>query len=266
MTRQNIREAGGSSIDKVDTQLSKALSAVQKAQSAILDAADAFDDVMVEAIACGGKVAEIVPAHIKMHIANLTKVADTDLGGIVEGGQSSVTALKDLIGNIPYKDLRQPSSEDRRAQIAAQPNISQGPQSAISEDLTLEEFYRSKLNEDVNAMEYRGSALSFNNLREAGIFGSKLDGDMMGSLKMSPGVIEKVPLQNRQRIRERMQAAAEDQIFEGSDFEDRSNERLQEGSFFNGSLRAFGGADGQPMNINLGGLSEAGSFNMVDKT
>jgi len=77
---------------------------------------------------------------------------------------------------------------------------------------------------------------------------------MMGLFQST--VVEKVPVQERNRIREKMRVAADDAMFEDSDYEDRSGEKLNEGAFFNGQLRSFGGADGQPLKLNLGSLGD----------
>jgi hypothetical protein len=245
-----LYEAGtGSNVDKVDSQLNKAISAIQKAQSAVLDAADAMDAVMVDAISCGGRVAELIPPHIKQHIAKLTDIADQQLGAISDGdSQSSLNKLKDVIGNIPYRDLRQPSAEDRRSGIAMQPNLTAGPQSQISEN-SLESFYRNSLKEEVNNYEYNDNSLNFNKIRESNFLGQKLDGDMMAGINKK--LVEKAPPQERQRVTERLRAAADDVMFEDVDMD-----QLQEGTLDFSRMKAFGGNDGMPLRFN--DLSEGG--------
>jgi hypothetical protein len=246
-----LREGQGSTVDKVDQQLNKAISAIQKAQSAVLDAADAMDAVMVDAVACGGKVAELVPSHLKMHIAKLTDIADTQLGGISEGdNQSSLNKLKDLIGNIPYRDLRQPSAEDRRAQMATQPNLTAGPQSQIKAQESLEEFYRDVLKEDARNYQYEDKVFSFNVLKESGMFGEVLDSDVMNQFQKKPGeVIAKV---DRSKLQEKMRVSAEDAMFEDKDLDE-----LQESGPLNfNNISAFGGSDGMPLKFDS--LSDGG--------
>jgi len=216
----------------------KANSAIRKAQTAVLDVAD----VMVELLEAsstpdleGSKIKEILPGHIKKHIADLTNVADKSLGEISEGeGQSSMKKLKELVDNIPIGSLRPQSTETKRQQISTQPNLTGGPQSQISTPQvqeSLEDFYRY-----INENSYDDKNFDFRKLTESNIYGQRLEEDMMAQLKMK----QAAPLQTAQ-IREKVRAAVNDDFFE-------DQEQLQEsGPLDFSKLRAFGGADGMPM-------------------
>jgi hypothetical protein len=249
---QRLNEGPSGNIDKLYSQIQKAASAIEKAQSAVLDAADEMDAILVESQAIGGKIAEIVPSHIKVHIAKLTEIADTQLGPIAKGdSQSSLDKLEELIGSIPYREIRPPTAQDRRQGISLQPNVSQGPQSAIQEQASLEEFYRRGLREEAEGYEYDDGSLSFDKLKESNIFGTKLEDDMMSSVNMKLAK----PISVAQ-VRERTRVAADDVMFE-------DQEELEESGPLDFSrIRAFGGSDGIPMKFSA--LREGGT--MVDNT
>jgi len=230
-----LNEAATGNIDKLYGQISKASSAIQKAQSALMDAADEMDAILVEAMAIGGKVAEIVPSHVKTHIAKLTEIADGQLGPIIEGdSQSALNKLQDLIGSIPYRDIRPQSAEERRGTLSMQPNLAAGPQSAVARE-SLEDFYRSILQKDTRS--YNDNSLSFDKLRESEVYGHQYETDMMDAVNMRMAA----PLQTKQ-IREQARASAEDAMFEDTDLE-----QLTEGRLDFSSIKAFGGNDGMPI-------------------
>jgi len=224
-----LNEGVGGNIDKLYSLFDKAKSSVTKAQNAILDIADVMDEILVESTAIGGKVNEIIPSHAKMHIANLTQLAEKTLGEIAEGeGQSSIKKLKELIENIPYRDLKPQSTEVRRQQISTQPNLTAGPQSQIAE--SLEDYYRDNVG-------YSDNNFSFTKLTESKVYGQKLEEDMMAQMNMK----QAAPVQQARQIREKVRTAVNDDFFE-------DQEQLQEsGPLDFSKIRAFGGADGMPL-------------------
>lgn len=230
--KQQLREAGTSTkgnIDKLDTLITKAKSSIEKAQSACLDAADDMDAIMIEAVAIGGKIAQIIPSHVKTHIAKLTQIADQELGGISDSeSQSSLNKLQDFIGNIPYNEIRPKSASERRDQISMQPNLSAGPQSQISENMSLEEAYKTILMQETEEV-YDDQSLNFNALKESQIFGQTLDAESINSIVRSS---EKI-IVPKMRESLRNQVAANDDSFE-------EQEELQEsGPLDFSKLRSF---------------------------
>lgn len=142
---ENLKEAAGN-IDRLYTLLDSAVAAVNKAAAAIeaagnavLDVTDILDDAQVECTAIGGKVNEIIPSHFTNIISELTQIAETELVStkhkieayIDNNGQSSLTQLKELVNNMPYKDTHPETKEEKRARILAGPDLTQGPQSSI---------------------------------------------------------------------------------------------------------------------------------------
>jgi hypothetical protein len=248
---ENIKEAAVGNIDKLYQEIDKVASSVSKAQNALLDVADELTDLLLAATQIGGKVAQIVPAHLKPHIASITKMAETDLQEMSDGqGPSSLRNLKDLIGNIPYRELKPQDTTDVRSQISLQPNLSAGPQSAIKEQ-NLEEFYQNSLKEQAENYQYGDTILNFNKLLESDIFGVQYEEDMMERTKMKLAK----PIDSKV-IREKIRTRVDQDMFEDID-ELQENQPLD----FN-SLRAFGGRDG--MNLSFGALKEG--INMVDGT
>jgi hypothetical protein len=244
--------AGTGSIDKLYDSIDKVKSTAAKAQNAILDVADELTELLIAANSVGGKVAQIVPSHLKTHIASLTKMAETDIKDIIDGtGPSSLKNLKDLLGAIPYRDLKPQDTTDVRSQISLQPNLAAGPQSAIHE--SLEDFYQSVLKEQAQTYEYPESVLDFNKLKETDIFGMPFERDMLESVNMK---IAK-PIDTKV-LREKVRTRVDQDIFEdiGEELEE------QKGKFKFENVRAFGGSDGMPMSF--GALQEGISF--VDNT
>lgn len=142
---ENLKEAAGN-IDRLYTLLDSAVAAVNKAAAAIeaagnavLDITDILDDAQVECTAIGGKVNEIIPSHFTNIIAELTRIAETELVStkhkieayVDNNGQSSLNQLKELVNNMPYKDTHPETKEEKRARILAGPDLTQGPQSSI---------------------------------------------------------------------------------------------------------------------------------------
>ena len=142
---ENLKEAAGN-IDRLYTLLDSAVAAVNKAAAAIeaagnavLDVTDILDDAQVECTAIGGKVNEIIPSHFTNIISELTQIAETELVStkhkieayVDNNGQSSLSQLKDLVNNMPYKDTHPETKEEKRARILAGPDLTQGPQSSI---------------------------------------------------------------------------------------------------------------------------------------
>lgn len=159
-SEKRLHEASGN-VDKLYATLDKAKSMVEKAVNAVLDAAEVMDDVLVEATAIGGKVADIIPGHVESIMATLTDVAENKLQALVEGnGQSSLENLKDLVGSIPYRELRPETKEEKIGRITMRPDLSNGPRSAV-----LQQQQESVKN----------NVLSFEALRESEDFGQNLN-------------------------------------------------------------------------------------------
>lgn len=126
-----LREAAGN-VDKLYASFDKARSTIEKAVNAVLDIADVMEDILVEATAIGGKIEEIVPSHIESIIANVTQLAENQLQSLIDGNsQSSIESLKDMVGSIPYRDLKPETKEEKIAKISMRPNLSQGPRSSV---------------------------------------------------------------------------------------------------------------------------------------
>jgi hypothetical protein len=250
---KRLAEAGSAGgVDKLRSQIKKSISAIEKAQSAILDAADELDELMVQATAMGGFVAGTIPPHIKQHIAKLTEIADKQLGEVSTGeSQSSLKKIEELINNTPLGKFDTGDAETRRQQISMQPNLTNGPQSQINE--SLEDVYRNFLKKQSEDVEYNENELKFDALKESEIFGHRYEEDMMSAVNMKLAK----PIATK-HITEQLRAAADDNIFEQFD----ENEHLTEGTLNFSNLRAFGGRDGIP--IKFGDLRQG--INMVDNT
>lgn len=246
-----LNEAGSGNIDRLYTQVDKAIQAIQKVQDAALKACDSLDSITLEAADIGGSLGQKIPQTIAGMMSILTnQIANQLLKNIIEGdGQNSLKGVKELIENTPYREYGpQPTGAQKVAQIGGMPNVnapdlSQGPQSAIAEDL--EGYYRNGLKEDTR--HYNRTGLDFEALRETETFGQTLDGDMMSKIMMKAAAPIQ-PKHARTVIREA--ARANDAMFEETEEEDRSEEKLAEGSFFNGMIKAFGGKDGMPLSFN----------------
>lgn len=140
-----LKEAAGnidrlySLLDSAVAAVNKAAAAIEAAGNAVLDVTDILDDAQVECTAIGGKVNEIIPSHFTNIIAELTQIAETELVStkhkiekyVDNNGQSSLSQLKDLVNNMPYKDTHPETKEEKRARILAGPDLTQGPQSSI---------------------------------------------------------------------------------------------------------------------------------------
>lgn len=140
-----LNEASGnidrlySLLDSAVAAVNKAAAAIEAAGNAVLDVTDILDDAQVECTAIGGKVNEIIPSHFTNIIAELTQIAETELVStkhkiekyVNDNGQSSLSQLKDLVNNMPYKDTHPETKEEKRARILSGPDLSQGPQSSI---------------------------------------------------------------------------------------------------------------------------------------
>jgi hypothetical protein len=131
INRQHITKASGN-VDKLYGLFDKAKDAIEKASNAVLDVTDVLDDILVESTAIGGKIEDMIPSHIETIITQLTNISDKELNALIDGnGQSSINALKDLVGSIPYRDLKPETKEERIEKISMKPDLQQGPQSSI---------------------------------------------------------------------------------------------------------------------------------------
>mgnify|MGYP001049816499 FL=1 len=252
-SRRSLREASATgNVDRLFGQLERSMMAIEKVQSSLMDAADILDEILIEAIAIGGKIAEIVPSHIQLHIAELTKIADQNLNPMIEGGQSSLKSLQDLIGSIPYRDIRPLSAEERRQSLTAAPDLSNGPQSHItgaqsqeSSQESLEDYYKNVLTDEAKQVGKNDTELNFESIKESQVFGMKYEEDMMSSMNMKLAKpIDVKP------IREKLRAAVEDEMLEDV------NPLKESGPLDFSKLRAFGGSDGMPISFNT--LTEGG--------
>src|SRR5574344_1742063 len=125
MNKQHITEASGN-VDKLYGLFYKFKDAIEKASNAVLDV------ILVESTAIGGKIEDMIPSHIETIITQLTNISDKELNALIDGnGQSSINALKDLVGSIPYRDLKPETKEERIEKISMKPDLQQGPQSSI---------------------------------------------------------------------------------------------------------------------------------------
>lgn len=136
------------SVDAIYSSFDKCKSQIDKAINAVLDVADSLEDILVDATAVGGKIEEIVPSHIEALITKLTNIAEQDLQSMKEGGQTSIEGLKDLIGSIPYRDLKPETKEEKIAKISMRPNLAGGPKSAALQQQTNESV------EDSNVLNF----------------------------------------------------------------------------------------------------------------
>lgn len=248
---ENLQEATSvGNIDRLYSEIDKVKSSIVKAQNSLLDVADELTNLILFSSQIGGKVSQIVPAYLKPHIAMISKLAQTDLQEISEGqSQSSLTSLKDLLGSIPYRDLKPQDTSDVRNQISLQPNLANGPQTAIKENLSVEEFY-ANATQEFSKLKENESFLNFSNLKESEEIGSQYDDSYAKFFEKQ----EIVPAQIRQRLREKVDSEV---------FEQKSYNSLQErGPLDFSTLKAFGGSDGMP--VTFGALND--SINMVDRT
>ena len=198
----NLQEANSiGNIDKIYAQINKARTTINKAQNALLDVADELTDIILSANQIGGRVSVLIPSHLSPHIAAITRMADTDLQNILEGqGQSSLTALKNLLDVIPYRELKAQDTSDVRNQISLRPNFANGPQSAITEGYkNVEDFYKSVLMEQARN-SYDDSSLNFDKLKESKVFGEVKDPNLVYTL-MGSGIDKGIM---QEQIRERI--------------------------------------------------------------
>lgn len=156
---KKLKEAS-QSVDAIYASFDKCKSQIDKAINAVLDVADALEDILVDATAVGGKIEEILPSHLESLISNLTNIAENELEKMKEGGQTSIESLKNLIGSIPYRDLKPETKEEKIAKISSRPNLtpnlSNGPRSSALKNESVEEDDK---------------VLNFESLKESGYVG-----------------------------------------------------------------------------------------------
>lgn len=157
LARKNaLQEATTGNVDKLYLLLDKTKGVVDKAANALMDVADALDDILVESSNIGGKIEEIVPSHVQTLISKITNMADVELGEISENGQSSLESLKQLIGSIPYRDLKPETKEERVAKMAGRPDISTTPDLSNgprSQAIQHESMFRDPDKESLNRLD-----------------------------------------------------------------------------------------------------------------
>lgn len=157
LARKNaLQEATTGNVDKLYLLLDKTKGIVDKAANALMDIADALDDILVESSNIGGKIEEIVPSHVQTLISKITNMADVELGEISENGQSSLESLKQLIGSIPYRDLKPETKEERVAKMAGRPDISTTPDLSNgprSQAIQHESMFRNPDKESLNRLD-----------------------------------------------------------------------------------------------------------------
>ena len=160
LARKNaLQEATTGNVDKLYLLLDKTKGIVDKAANALMDIADSLDDILVESSNIGGKIEEIVPSHIQVLISKITNMADVELGEISENGQSSLEGLKQLIGSIPYRDLKPETKEERVAKISGRPDVSttpdlsNGPKSQAIQQPVHESIFRNPDKESLDRLD-----------------------------------------------------------------------------------------------------------------
>lgn len=128
--RKRIHEAIGA--DKLQADITKAQTELERAMDAVTKAASVMYDIIVDATAIGGKVKEVVPSHVEQNISKLTDIVKNQMAGILDGdSQSSLKALDELVGNMPSREFRQKSNEEEIEEISLKPNLANGPQSSV---------------------------------------------------------------------------------------------------------------------------------------
>lgn len=239
-SEKRLYEASGN-VDKLYATLDKAKSMVEKAVNAVLDAAEVMDDVLVEATAIGGKVADIIPGHVESIMATLTDVAEHKLQALVEGnGQSSLESLKDLVGSIPYRDLRPETKEEKIGRITMRPDLSNGPRSAV---LGGGEPQQPAMHESVES-----NVLSFEALRESEEFGQDLNDEYDDFRELNAGLAGNGP--------------SYVSPIEKMNFFDKSERLVDDSALSDDPLE---GADGELSmdNINIPRMSDGISFDCI---
>ncbi len=128
--RKRIYEAIGA--DKLQADITKAQTELERAMDAVTKAASVMYDIIVDATAIGGKVKEVVPSHVEQNISKLTDIVKNQMAGMLDGdSQSSLKALDELVGNMPSREFRQKSNEEEIEEISLKPNLANGPQSSV---------------------------------------------------------------------------------------------------------------------------------------
>lgn len=128
--RKRIHEAIGA--DKLQADITKAQTELERAMDAVTKAASVMYDIIVDATAIGGKVKEVVPSHVEQNISKLTDIVKNQMAGMLDGdSQSSLKALDELVGNMPSREFRQKSNEEEIEEISLKPNLANGPQSSV---------------------------------------------------------------------------------------------------------------------------------------
>jgi len=123
-------------------------------------------------------IANTIPGKIKPHIAKLDQIAGSELEGIISSGNDSLDKIKEIIENVPYRELKPQTVDDQRKAISAQTNLSAGPQSQISESMSVEDLLRKDVDDS-----YSDSAFSFRKMTESEVFGFQLDPDSMSKIQ-----------------------------------------------------------------------------------
>lgn len=126
---KKLNEAIGA--DKLQADITKAQTELERAMDAVTKAASVMYDIIVDATAIGGKIKEVVPAHVEQNISKLTDIVKNQMAGMLDGQQGSLKALDELIGNMPSREFRQKSNEEEIAEISMKPNLANGPQSSV---------------------------------------------------------------------------------------------------------------------------------------
>lgn len=144
-SRKKLNEAIGA--DKLQADITKAQTELERAMDAVTKAASAMYDIIVDATAIGGKIKDIVPAHVEQSISKLTDIVKNQMSGMLDGQQGSLKALDDLIGNMPSREFRQKSNEEEIAEISMKPNLANGPQSSVLGESSLNVLDMSRLRE-----------------------------------------------------------------------------------------------------------------------
>jgi len=253
MNRNRLREAEsqlGKQLTEIDKQVDTAISSLKKAKDAVQKAQSTLITLVKDTAALvssvGGCRTEVVQReHVNIQACvQPFDSAQQNLGAILNELNSKIEIIKKVktaSGLVPRGEMREPTAEETADQITAKVQITES---------SLDEYFRSLLLTEADN-SYDENVLSFDALRESQVFGHKYETDIMEGIGMKQAVIQPAT-----KIREKLRVAANDIMFEDVDDSDRSGEKLQEGAFFNGQLKAFGGSDGMPLNFST--LTTAG--------
>jgi hypothetical protein len=166
--------------------INKLFNDLTKAQESILNIVDSLNQLSTSSIAFSGEIAKVVPQNLKVCIDQLLEVAQGQ-------GQSSLSSLMDFLDNIPISEIRKQSlvkttvnteGVDRtstQAQINTQPNLANGPQSAMAESFSLKNYVKDTYGKKSVKQMRESNELSFDAImddEDFDIYGETSDEDI----------------------------------------------------------------------------------------